>query len=82
MDGEVEGEMRGSMQAVTSFELEAVRRQEVLLADAEGGRRTTTERADALETSRRIARRLGTVAGALTALVSGGGAPAAGPTRT
>jgi hypothetical protein len=73
--------MRGSMQALTSFELEAVRRQEVLLADADGGRRTATERTDALETNRRVARRLGTVAGALAALVAGGGAPAAGPTR-
>jgi hypothetical protein len=82
MDGEVEGEMRGSMQAVTSFELEAVRRQEVLLADANSGQRDTTERTDARETSRRVARRLGAVAGAVAALVAGGGAPAAGTTRT
>jgi hypothetical protein len=74
--------MRGSMQAVTSFELEAVRRQEILLADANSGRQTTTERTDALETSRRVVRRLGTVAGALVALLAGGGAPATGTTRT
>jgi hypothetical protein len=74
--------MRGSMQAVTSFELEAVRRQEVLLADANSGRRDTTERTEVLQASRRVARRLGAVAGALAALVAVGGARAAGTTRT
>lgn len=74
--------MRGSMQAMTSFELEAVRRQEVLLADALAGRRGAMERSGARETGRRVARRLATVAGALAGLVVGGGAPAAGPTRS
>jgi hypothetical protein len=74
--------MRGTMQALTSFELEAFRRQEILLADAQSGRRTTTERTDAPTTNRRVARRLGTVAGALAALVAGGGTRAAGTTRT
>lgn len=74
--------MRGSMQAMTSFELEAVRRQEILLADADSGRRDRTERKEALQASRAVARRLGAVAGALAALVAGGGARAAGTTRT
>lgn len=74
--------MSGSMQAMTSFELEAVRRQEVLLADAQPRRRGAVERRGALETGRRVARRLGTVAGALAGLVVGGGAPAAGTNRT
>lgn len=74
--------MRGSMQAVTSFEVEAARRQEVLLAGGPTGTRDKMARAGGRQTDRRVVRRLGAISDALATLVAGGGASAAGTTRT
>jgi hypothetical protein len=81
MDGEMESEkMRASMQAVTSFELEAVRRQEVLLADAGTWHASAEAR---LRSWGRPggSRRSGALAEGLATMVARRGSPAAGRTQ-
>jgi len=74
--------MTGPMQAVTSFELEGVRRQEVLLAGDPSDGRTRTALADVAHAPRRVGGRLAAAGSALIALVATGGSPATGSQRT
>ena len=74
--------MTGSMKALTSFELEAIRRQEVLLADAPSGRSSGTASTGVGHAARRVAGRLGAAAGAAVALLAAGGSQATGSPRT
>jgi hypothetical protein len=73
--------MRVSIQAVTSFELEAVRRQEVLLSDAGARHASAKARPEGLGTTGRITRRSGALAEGLATMVARRGSPAAGRTQ-
>jgi hypothetical protein len=68
--------MTGSMQAATSFEHEAVRRQEVLLAEAGSGVSGSAAFADAARSTRRVVGRLAAGAAAVVALLATGGSAA------
>jgi hypothetical protein len=73
--------MTGSMQATTSFEIEAQRRQEVLLAAATSGVGNGTRLADAARATRRGVGRLAAAA-SMVALLATGRSTATGSTRS